>query len=228
MPPASARLYGLPGSAPAYSGELMLKYKGVPYRRIDLIPVWHRKLLVAMGFPGKTVPALQLDGRKVQTNRAIARALDELVPERPLFPVEPEVRSRVEEVERLADEVIQPLTRRIVIASLARDPRSVRAHRAIGRLPIPRGAWLRERLMRPSLQLYRVTPDQERRDRSELPALLDQLDACTSSGVLGGQELNAADLEVAPLVATLWGVKELEPELRRRPVAALAPRILSM
>jgi glutathione S-transferase len=228
MASGSARLFALPGSAPAYSGELMLKHKGIPYRRIDLIPVWHRRMLKALGFPGKTVPALLVDGRKVQTNRAIARALDELVPQRPLFPAEPEARSRVEEVERFADEVVQPLTRRIVLGSLARDPRTVRAHRAIGRLPIPRGSWLRQRMMRPALQLYRITPDQERRDRSELPALLDRLDGCMTAGVLGGRELNAADLEVAPLVAVLWGIRELEPELRGRPVAALAPRVLAM
>ena len=223
-----ARLFGLPGSAPSYSGELMLKHKGIPYRRIDLVPGWHRRMLVARGFPGRTVPALELEGRRVQSNRAIARALDELVAGRSLLPASPELRSRVEEAERLADEVLQPLTRRLVIGSLARDPRSVRAHRAIGRLPIPRGSWLRSRLMRPSLRLYRVTEDQLSRDKSELPALLDRFDEYLEAGLLGGAELTAADLQVAPLVAALWGVRELETELRGRPVAALAPRVLSM
>ena len=38
----------------------------------------------AAGFQGGTVPALKLDGRRVQGS--LARALDELIPERPLFP----------------------------------------------------------------------------------------------------------------------------------------------
>jgi glutathione S-transferase len=223
-----AKLLCLPGSAPSYTGELMLKRKQIPYRRIDLAPGWHRGLLAALGFPARTVPALVLNGRKVQTNRAIARALDELVPNPPMFPPDPELRAQVEEVERLADEVLQPLTRRIVIASLAHDPGSVRAHRAIGKLPIPRGAWLRARLMRPSLEYYGATEEQLRRDRLDLPPLLDRLDECIGSGLLGARELTAADLEAAPLVAALWGVKELERELSGRPIAALPPRVLSM
>jgi glutathione S-transferase len=146
----------------------------------------------------------------------------------PLFPMEPAARARVEEVERFADELLQPLTRRIVIGSLARDPGSVRAHRAIGRLPIPRGAWMRARLMRPSLELYGVTEDRLRQDKLDLPPLLDRLDRYLGDGAVGGAQLNAADYQVAPLVAALGGVRELEPELMQRPVAALARRVLSM
>ena len=38
----------------------------------------------------RTVPALRIDGEKVQGSRAIMRRLDELVPEPPLFPSDPD------------------------------------------------------------------------------------------------------------------------------------------
>ena len=75
-----AKLYGIRGSAPSFSPELMLRHKGIPYRRVNLIPDRHRKTLPAKGFPGRTVPALIVAGRRAQTNGAIARLLDEIVP----------------------------------------------------------------------------------------------------------------------------------------------------
>ena len=54
----------------------MLDYKGIEYKRTDLLPVISKGLLRGLGFPGVTVPALKIDGRKVQGSREIARALD--------------------------------------------------------------------------------------------------------------------------------------------------------
>jgi glutathione S-transferase len=223
-----ARIFCLPGSAPSYAGELMLRHKAIPYRRIDLIPGWHRRMLVARGFQGRTVPALELGEHRVQTNRAMARALDDLAPGAPLFPAEPDARARVEEAERFADDELQPRVRRIVIASLARDPGSVRAHRAIGKLPIPRGAaWLRALVMRPSIEFYGATEERVRQDRRDLPDLLERLDEYLASGVLGAAQLNAADYQVAPLLAALEGVRDVEPELRHHRAAELPRRVLS-
>jgi glutathione S-transferase len=223
-----ARLYALPGSAPSYAGELMLRHKAVPYRRIDLIPGRHRRQLRARGFPGGTVPAIELDGRRIQTNRAIAKGLDELVPAAPLYPAEPAARARVEEAERFGDEQLQPLTRRIVLRSLVEDPRAVRAHRAIGSLPVPFGGYrVRVVFFGPSLRYYGATAEQVRRDKAELPGLLDTVDAQIEAGVLAGEKLHAADLQIGVLVAALEGAREFEAEVRRRPAALLARRVLS-
>ena len=83
------RLYVIPGSNPSIAAELMLRHKGIDYRRRDLIHVVHIPIVKALGFPGRTVPALKSDGRKVQGSRAIARFLDELKPEPSLFPADP-------------------------------------------------------------------------------------------------------------------------------------------
>ena len=85
----TATLYGIPGSHPVYATTLMLERKGVEYKRIDLPQWFHRPLLRLLRFPGTTVPALVLDGRRLQRSKAIARALDDVRPEPRLVPADP-------------------------------------------------------------------------------------------------------------------------------------------
>jgi glutathione S-transferase len=227
--PASAvkaKLYGFQGAAPSFSAELMLRHKQIRYRRVNLI--WFRagKTLPRKGFPGRTAPALLLDGRRVQTNRAIARALDEIVPDPPLFPADPSERWDLEAAESFGDEVLQHATRRMFLWSSTRDPDSVTPHPAIGRMPIPRNAWLRTRAMRRPFDHYGITDARVREDFEALPGWLDKLDAFVADGVLNGPELTAADFEIAPLLGALLGIADVGAEVGRHPVVALVDRVM--
>jgi glutathione S-transferase len=221
-----AKLYGVPGSAPTFSTELMLMHKGIQYRRVDLIPALHRRRLRSKGFPGITVPALVLNGEHVQTNREVARALDRLVPDPPLFPRSAGGRTEVEDAERYADEVLQPAVRRIIIWSVGHDPDSVRFHPSNGRMRIPRSAWLRERLMPRVYRAWQIDEAIVRVDFERLPHILDRLDAYVADGILDNPRLTAADFETAPLIAALLGVADLSAEVGSRPVAGLASRVM--
>jgi len=221
-----AKLYGFQGAPPSLSAELMLRHKEIPYRRVNLI--WFRagRTLPRKGFPGRTAPALLLDGRPVQTNRAIARALDEVVPDPPLFPVDPSERWHVEAVESFGDEVLQHATRRMFLWSSTRDPDSVTPHPAIGRMPFPRNAWVRERVMRRPFAHYGITDAVVREDFEALPGWLDKLDAFVADGALNGRELTAADFEIAPLIGALLGIADLGAEIGRHPIVSLVDRVL--
>jgi glutathione S-transferase len=107
------KLYSIPGSHPAAAARAMLEHKGIDYERVDLPPVVSRPLMRLLGFPGNRVPAIKVDGRKVQGSRNISRELDVLKPEPPLFPADPERRAAVEEAERWGDEVFQQMPRTI-------------------------------------------------------------------------------------------------------------------
>jgi glutathione S-transferase len=221
-----ATLYGFQGAAPSFSAELMLRHKGIPYRRVNVIWFRARRSLPAKGFPGRTAPAVLLDGHPVQTNRAIARALDEVVPDPPLFPADPQERWHVEAAESFGDEVLQHATRRMFLWSSVRDLNSVTPHPAIGRMPFPRNRWLRERLMRRPFAHYGITETVVRRDFEALPGMLNLLDALMADGILGGSRLTAADLQIAPLIAALSGISTLRAEVQSRPVATLIDRVL--
>ena len=64
--PADVRLFTIPGSHPGWTARLMLEYKGIDYRRTDLLPVVSWAVLKTLRFPGVTVPAIKIDGRRVQ------------------------------------------------------------------------------------------------------------------------------------------------------------------
>jgi glutathione S-transferase len=227
--PASAveaELYGVRGSAPSFCAELMLRHKDIHYRRVNVVAGRHRRTLRARGFPAGTVPALVLNGRLLQTNRAIARALDELVPDPPLFPADPAARARVEEAERFIDEVFQDATRRMIIWSTFRDPDSVTPHPANGRIPIPRSSWRRAWVRPLAFRLYGITAAVIRNDFATLPAMLDKLDGYVADGVLNGPQLTAADLELAPIIAALMGIGDHGRTIDERPMAALVSRVM--
>ena len=223
-----ATIYVIPGSHPCRTGLLMLEHKGVPHRRVVLRPGFHAAAVRMLGFPGQTVPAVKLDGRRVQGTRQIARALDELKPEPRLLPEDERLRAAVEEAERFGEEVLQPAARRLVAAAGRRDMASLRDHAASGRLGLLLGRGLRRRRMIFRVLVRRVgaTPQQEREDREHLPGWLDRIDAWISEGVLNGRELNAGDLQIATSLALIDYVLELRASLASRPAGALMDRVL--
>ena len=115
------KLYGVPGSHPVRGAELMLDYKGIPYKRRDLLPVASRVLTRALGFKGNRVPALKIDGRRVQGTHDVTRELEAVKPEPPLFPAEPGARAAVEEAEAWSDP-FQQVPRGIIWWALKREP----------------------------------------------------------------------------------------------------------
>ena len=86
MPGREIRLYGIPLSHPVLAVRGMLERKGLTYRYVDLLAGTHPANLWALGFRRTTVPAMKLpDGERVQGSLAIARALEQLRPDPPLY-----------------------------------------------------------------------------------------------------------------------------------------------
>src|SRR5215216_3670039 len=96
----TAKLYAMAASHPSMAAALMLERKGVEYETAWLLLPFTGPILRLRGFQRRTVPALRVDGRKVQGSREISAALDELTPEPPLFPRNETLPREVEETER--------------------------------------------------------------------------------------------------------------------------------
>lgn len=219
-------LYGIPASHPVYAATLMLRAKGVGYRRIDLPQWFHRPLLRALRFPGTTVPALVLDGRRIQTTGAIARELDRIRPEPPLLPADPAERSAVEEAERFGDEDLQPVARRILWWSLRRDRSPLESFSQGARLGVPIGLAVKTAapIVAASARLNRATDENVRSDLAALPGMLARVDDYIAAGTLGGEGLNAGDLQVATSLRLLMTMDDLRPSIESRPSGELALR----
>lgn len=223
----AATLYGIPASHPVYATTLMLRAKGIPYRRIDLPQWFHRALLRGLRFRGTTVPALVLDGRRLQTTKTIARALEDVRPEPRLIPSDPEMRTRVEAIEDWCDGDFQQMGRRLVYWALARNRSAVGSYLEGSKLILPRV------LVNPLAPLiikilkrdHRARDEAVRQDLAALPGILDRIDGWIADGVLGGAEPNVADYQVATSLALLASHDDLRPIIEARPAGGLVRRI---
>ena len=248
---ADAKLYVIPGSHPCRTGMLLLEHKGIEYESVELVPGMHSLAVRLLGFPAEakrahqlgegshprlsmadrlgTVPALRYDGEKVQTCRSIARFLDDVQPDPPLFPSDPEKRRAVEEAEEWGDDVLQMPARRLTFAGTLKGPGGVRNDGADGRLGVLlyKNDWVRTRVA-PQLgrRVFEVDEGTERKMLDELPAQLDHVDALIEHGLLHGEQLNAADYMIVTSLALMTYRPDLEPEIMARPAGALVDRVL--
>ena len=223
----TARLYVTTLSNPSKAAAAMLSHKRLPHRRIELLAGFHPMLVRAAGFEGRTVPALELaGGRRVQGSLAISRALDEEIPERPLFPRDPEARRAVQAAERWGHDELQPVPRRVFRWVAARDAVLRRwVAGDVAGLPAP---GLVATLIKPVAKRRSLdVGDDEglvREDVRRLPGLLDHADALVAAGTIGGEAPNAADYQILSSVRVLLDFKALPPA-EHRPAARHARRL---
>jgi glutathione S-transferase len=221
----SVVLYWMSISHPSQVARKMLDLKGVEYELVDVLPLNQRIHLRLAGFPGGTVPAVKLDGRRIQGSRQIARALDERWPEPALFPSDPALRACVEEAERWGEEQLQPIPRRLFRYGVARNPQLRQRTVEAQRLPLPA---LTAQAIRPALAWYvrtveadgrRATEAGVRADLAALPALLDHVDELLRDGTLTLDPPNAATLQIMASVNLMGRFADLAELVASHPFA---------
>lgn len=222
----SAKLYSLHISHPGLAVRRMLDLKGIPYEVIEIWPGLQRASLRMHGFRRGTVPALRIDGRRIQGSTEISRALDELVPDPPLFPADPEERRRVEELEEWGEQVLQEVPRRFMRWGLVRRVSLRRWIAEDAHVPGPR---LAAATGGPTARYYarasHADNETVRRDLERLPELLDRVDACVGEGIIGPGEDNAASLQVLSAVRFLDEFEDLRGPMAGRPGTAAAREV---
>ncbi len=222
------KLYGFTGSNSVHTGRLLLEHKGLDYDFVKLPPAVHAPTMLMLGFPTMGVPAIKAGGVRVQGTRWIARALDDLYPDRPLlFPTDPAERRKVQQAERWGEE-LQNAVRRIFYCAARRDRKAFLSVLGSGRGPVMS---LGMRMLAPiviklATGLHRASDEAGREDIELLPERMDQIDAWIADGVLGGEQLNAADYQIGVNVSALLMSVDLAPFVEWRPAAELARRVL--
>ncbi|MEX0992791.1 MAG: glutathione S-transferase family protein [Solirubrobacterales bacterium] len=222
------KLYVILGSHACRTGMLMLEHKKIPYRTV-MLPTGMQSSMRVRGYPYGTVPALRIGGRRVQTNVAIARFLDELQPDPPLFPGDEQHRREVEQAERWADEELQMFVRRTVLAVALHGSDGLANRGADGRLGPLLWHHDRARLIGTRMVgrfIFNVNERTERELLEQVPAMLDRIDAWIDGGVLNGERLYAADYAIASSLALLHYRLDLRPEIESRSAIALIDRVL--
>lgn len=221
-----AKLYALSLSHPSQAARLMLEHKGIDHEVIDLLAGVHPLQLRAAGFRGGTVPALKLDGRRVQGSLHISRVLEQARPDPPLFPAQR--RAAVEEAEAWGEAELQPVPRRLFrwAASHSLPLRHWLADEVVG-LPAP-GLMARGYgpLARVFVRMAGASDARVQADLAELPGNLDRVDDLIAAGTIGGEIPNAADFQIATTVRVLMAFDDLRGQVESRPAGDLAMRLL--
>lgn len=218
------KLYTVPGSHPCAAVEVALRLKSIDYERIDFLPL-SQLMMGPLRYGGTTVPGLRIDGERLAGSRTIMRRLDKLTPEPSLLPPlsDAVARARVLEAERWGDEVLQAVPRRILDAAFLRDPACMESYAGDAKLPLPRA------MLRPALPLTaklmarrnKAEDEKAKADLAALPAQLDHIDAWIADGVLGGEEPNAADLQIGSSIRLLMTIADVRSLIEGRPALSL-------
>lgn len=223
------RLYGIPLSHPALAARGMLDRKGLGYRYVELLAGAHPPSLWALGFRGMTVPAMKLpNGGRVQGSLAIAQALEQLQREPPLYPSDPEARQTAQDAERWGESVLQPIPRRLIRWGL-RHRLSQRRWFAENATPLPAPAVIGV-LLTPLTGVFTAqagaSDDRVRRDLADLRWLLDEVDSLLERGVIGGEQLGAADFQIGASVRMLLAFGDAGRLVAGRPAEHFARRLV--
>jgi glutathione S-transferase len=219
-----AKLYVVHGSHPCATVQRALDMKAVPYKVVELLPPMHAALQ-RLRFGSRTVPGLTLEsGEKISGSRAIIRRLEELAPEPPLFPADPDARVAVGRAEEWGDEVWQPMARRLLWQTFTLHPQAMKSYQAGSRFPLPAPA---VRVLAPTVnaverRLNAADEGAVRADLRALPRHLDRIDAWIADGVLGGETVNAADLQIAATSRLMLTIGDVRPFFAGRPAEAHA------
>jgi glutathione S-transferase len=221
------KLYSIAVSHPARTAGLMLRHKGIDFELVDIPAGSQLALMRLHGFSGGTVPALKIDGRKVQGSLQISRALEDLQPEPPLFPADPQQRAAVEEAERWGEIVLQPPPRNFFRWAVSRDAKLRRVLAEAVGMPAPPVAavitkpvgWYYSRVVSGS------TDESIQAQLASLPAQLDHVDGLIADGLIGGEQPNAADFQIATSLRVMLNFPQLAPLIESRPAGELAMRI---
>ncbi|MGZ8667137.1 MAG: hypothetical protein ACXWZM_08505, partial [Solirubrobacterales bacterium] len=119
-----------------------------------------------------------------QGSREIARELDRIQPDPPLFPADSAERSAVEEAERWGDEVLQSKVRRVIWWALRKDRAPMASYSEGAKIGVPVGLAVKTGgpIVSLSARSNGSTDEAVRSDLASLPADLDRIDTWISDG----------------------------------------------
>ncbi len=223
----TATLYVVHGSHPCATVERALQLKGIPYKIVEFPPPMHMAAMKLL-FGERTVPGLKVNGEKITGSRAILRRLDELRPEPALLPADPAQRARVEEAEAWGDDVLQGFVRRVLWPTFKAHPEAMATFSdgsKLPPLPVPVLKAIAPVATRIEMKANAATPATYPVDLRNLPDMLDRVDAWIADGTMGGDEPNAADLQIATSLRLLMTFADLRPIIAERPAGQLALRL---
>jgi glutathione S-transferase len=181
-----------------------LDYKGVEHVRRAVTPGL-QELTARRLRAGRTVPVLEMDGRAIGDSTKIIEEIERRWPEPPLYPADPQERSRALDLEDYFDEQCGPHARRVLFNDNLTEPETFLAmfagadRRRIGPLETLTPLFCRLVKWR-----FRIRPETVEESREKVCAAFDRLEADIGpSGYLVGDSFTVADLTAASILGLI-------------------------
>lgn len=191
------------------TATVALRLKGLEYERVEFVPGPHLEQMEEIyGEGNRTVPGLLVDGEPVHGSRAILARLEQLVPEPVLYPSED-----VREAERWGDEELQDLGRRLPWGAMHFRPEALGTFGGAGPLDGP-GTDFAISFVRSTWKYHGITAARLQEDLAGLSAKLAHVNELAAAGVIGGEQPNAADLQIGATLRVLLALGDLRPLLK--------------
>lgn len=214
-------LHVLGPSHPSRAAQRALEIKGLEFERVELSPGPHLETMQEIYGEGKvTVPGMLVGEEPVHGSRAIYARLEQLRPDPSLYP-EP-IAEAVREADRWGDEELQPLGRSLGWGALHFRPEMLPMLSGAGEPLDPAGTDFAMRFIRATWKHHGISCERLGEDLAGLPAKLDHVDELIAEGVIGGEQPNAADLQIGSTLRILLNIGDLERLIAGRPAERFA------
>jgi len=201
-------LHVMAPSHPCMTVTAALRLKGLEHERMELSPGAHVEQMQAIYGEGNyTVPGMLIDGEPVHGSRAIMARLEQLAPEPVLYPSEP-----VREAELWGDIELQDLGRQLPWGALHFRPEAMGTFGGRGMLDGP-GTDFAIGYVRGSWKYHHISAERLHADLAGLPAKLARVEQFAAAGTIGGEQPNAADLQIGATLRVLLNLGDLRPLL---------------
>lgn len=212
----------LPPSHPCATVRAALEHKGLEYKWVEMDMTGHTEGMEEIYGEGHgTVPGAVIDGEPVHGSVPILRKLEELQATPPLYPEDKA--EAVREAEDWGNGELQDLGRRLPWGALHFRPEAFGILGGAGLLD-PAGTDYAIRFIRAGWKYHGISAEQLAKDLAGLPEKLAHIDSLISEGVLGGDEPNAADLQIGATIRVLGSVGDLAPLLEGSTAAEASER----
>lgn len=212
-------LHVLAFSHPSRAAIQAVELKGLDYELVELAPGPHNETMEELyGEGNQTVPGLLVGEDGVHGSRAIFERLEQLQPDPPLYPSE-----AVREADRWGDEELQPLGRHLAWGALHFRPELLGA--LLGGEPLgPAATDHAIRFIRGVWRHHGISCEVIAEDLAGLPGQIRRIEELIADGVIGGEQPNAADLQIASTLRVFLNIDDVSPLLEGGPAADLARR----
>src|SRR5215216_2008852 len=181
-----------------------LDYKSVAHVRRAVTPAL-QELTARRLHAGRTVPVLEMNGHAIRDSTKIIEAIERRWPEPPLYPVDPEERSRALDLEDYFDEQCGHDARRVLFNDNLAEPEKFLAmlygadHPRMGLLKTISPLFCHVVKRR-----FAIRPETVEESREKVRAAFDTIEAGVGpSGYLVGESFTVADLTAASILAVI-------------------------